>query len=254
MDADKQYNIEDEQAYQKALATLNRGAQAPAVLRLLMRAFEAYRAARKMGWSRPWNKYELINFQSFRLRPGEDGDLIELGRQLLDEAFPERPAQARAFIDTLLRDDDLMGFIFCHEYRHQGRNWEGATLSLGRKAQKRYRDRLDIILESELLEGESRGLSRVRVYVDPYTGKSGGPLWQAVLEPADKPTAERLFARLSEISWTWFADTERRWDHWTSRYIDYFGERRQDLQCSYFHLPGRGEGRLLPTESRSEPR
>jgi len=254
MGTDKNYDIHDEQDYQQALSTLSRGSQPPAILRLLMRAFEGYRAARKMGWSRPWNKYDLINFQSFRLRPEQDRTLIELGRRVLHEACPELPTEARTFVDELLLDPELMGFIFCHEYRQQGRLWEGATLSLGRKVHKRYRDRLDIILESELVEGESRGLGRVRVYIDPYRGKPGPPQWEFTSEDGLGEASHRLFARLSEISWTWFTDAERRWDHWTSRYIDYFGERQQAPRHSYFLLPGQSDGRRhTETESHKVP-
>jgi hypothetical protein len=212
-----------------------------------MRAFEAYRAARKMGWSRPWNKYDLINFQSFRLRPREDRGLIDLARRVVLDEFRPLPDEASAYLDDLLPDQELMGFVFCHEYRREGRLWEGATLSLGRKVEGRYRDRLDIILESELRDGESQGLGRVRIYLDPYQGKPGPPRWEMTREDRLGEACHALFAELSEISWTWFDDAERRWDHWTSRYIDYFGERQHAPRHSYFHLPGHGEGRIDAT-------
>jgi hypothetical protein len=244
MGAKQDYDIQDEQDYQQALSTLSKASQPPAILRLLMRAFEAYRSARKMGWSRPWNKYDLINFQSFRLQPARDQSLLELARRLLMEESGPLPEAAEDYINDLLADAELMGFIFCHEYTDAGRIWEGATLSLGRKVQRRYRDRLDIILESEIRDGESQGLERVRVYADPYTTSRTPPLWQAQKEQGLGATSRAMFTRLSEASWNWADDPERRWDHWTSRYIDYFGERQQPLRNSYFYLPQHVDGRI----------
>jgi hypothetical protein len=244
MGANNDYDIQDEQGYQQALSTLSQAAQPPAILRLLMRAFEAYRAARKMGWSRPWNKYDLINFQSFRLQPQHDGPLIDLAHRLLRQEAGPLPAEVEGYVADLLADEGLMGFVFCHEYREDGRIWEGATLSLGRKVQRRYRDRLDIILESEIRDGKSRGLGRLRVYVDPYTPGRTAPLWQTQKEQELGELSRALFAELSDASWTWMDQADRIWDHWTSRYIDYFGERQQPLRHSYFYLPRHADGRL----------
>ena len=246
MTTNNDYDIEDEQDYQQALSTLSKAAQPPAILRLLMRTFEGYRAARKMGWSRPWNKYDLINFQSFRLQPERDQSLIDLARRLLMQECGPLPEQVVAYIDELLADAELMGFIFCHEFSEDGRAWEGATLSLGRKVQRRYRDRLDIILESEVRDGQSQGLGRLRVYVDPYAADRKAPLWQTQKEQGLGELSQSLFMQLSEISWTWAEKPERQWDHWTSRYIDYFGERRQTLRSSYFYLPQHTDGRIGP--------
>lgn len=71
--------IRSEADYQNVLATLSRRDRPHAILRFLMRALESYRAARKMGWSRPWNKYGVVNFQSFKLDPAQDHELLALG-------------------------------------------------------------------------------------------------------------------------------------------------------------------------------
>jgi hypothetical protein len=150
----------------------------------------------------------------------------------------DMPAAASQFIDELLAQRErLMGFIFVYEYEDGGTQYEGVNLSFGRKAthEPRYRDRFDLILESPVFDGISRGLQRMRVYVDPYNGQKE-PLWSAQQSPRGTAAA-RLFDHLAAISWQWADDPQRIWDHWTSAYIDYFGPRRLVLQKSYFHMP-----------------
>lgn len=241
---EQDYTIGSESQYQEVLTHLSRQDRPNVILRKLMNAFESYRQARKLGWSRPWNKYDLNNFQSFKLNPSDDRGLIDSGRTLLAESFPTLPAEALAFVDELLADPELMGFIFVHEYRADGRLFEGATLSLGRKRERRYRDRFDLILESEVTDGDSRGLSRIRLYIDPYVAGVREPLYTAVAEPPAGAEAQSLFARLSEISWEWEGLGDKVWDHWTSAYIDYFGPRQFILRESFFHLPNNPAGRM----------
>lgn len=248
MSSDPSYDVSSEQDYQQALSTLSQAKQPAAILKLIMRGFEAYRAARKMGWSRPWNKYDLVNFQSLKIKPEQDHVLIQSAQQLIKDEFSDVPAEATAFIHQLLSDTNLMGFIFCHEYQQDGRRWEGATLSLGRKNNRRYRDRFDIILESEIIDGRSAGFSRIRVYVDPYSDKPAPPVWQAETSPQADVSC-LLFNALTEASWTW-AGEDRTWDHWTSRYIDYFGPRHFELAQSYFALPQYPQARLYPGQSQ----
>ena len=94
-------DIKDEAGYRVAMTTLSKQNRPPIVLRLLMQAFEAYRQARRIGWSRPWNKYGINTFQSFRLRFPADTDLIELARAVLDSSCPDLPAEADAFVQEL---------------------------------------------------------------------------------------------------------------------------------------------------------
>ena len=248
MPTDPSYQVNNEQDYQQTLSSLSQAKQPAAILKLMMRGFEAYRAARKMGWSRPWNKYDLVNFQSLKIKPEKDLDLIQSAQQLIRDEFTDVPSEAVAFIQELLSDAGLMGFIFCHEYQQNGQRWEGATLSLGRKNNRRYRDRFDIILESEIIDGRSSGLSRIRVYVDPYTNKPAPPVWQAETIPQSE-VSSRLFNSLSEASWTWSSE-DRIWDHWTSRYIDYFGPRHFEITQSYFALSLQPKGRLYPKHNQ----
>jgi hypothetical protein len=138
-----------------------------------------------------------------------------------------------------------MGFIFVHEYtENQGldkkNDYEGATLSLGRrvkdKGNQRYRDRIDIIVESPVINGISQGLQRTRIYIDPYCKQNKEPLWQGELDSTHKPPLTQLFNSLSDTSWSWANDTQHIWDHWTSAYIDYFGNRQKPISKSYFFV------------------
>jgi hypothetical protein len=236
--------IQDEQQYRQFKETLSRHKRPPLVLRLMMQALEAYRSARKLGWSRPWNKYDLMNFQSFRLKAARDARLLTLAAELLRTECANMPAEAREFCDELLGDrDHLMGFLFVHEFSEQGRHFEGATLSLGRVNDRRYRDRLDIILESPVEAESGTGLGRLRVFVDPFRGVAA-PLWRTSVEPVGSGAATELFDLLSDASWDWADQPERLWDHWTSAYIDYFGPRRWPMRRSHFHVQGRPQARI----------
>lgn len=242
--------IGSEQEYQAVKGDISRRKRPAKVLRILMNAMEAYRQSRKYGWSRPWNKYGLTNFQSFRLTWPRDVGLLELLQQVLDERFVDMPDEARHFCTELLQGrEELLGFVFVHELEEpNGSRFEGVTLSLGRINAKRYRDRLDLILESPLQDGYSTGLGRIRLYVDPYQEERKEPLWQRALQGSNLGTgaAQRLFAELADASWQWAEQPERLWDHWTSAYIDYFGPRQWGMTHSYFFLPGAAaEARLV---------
>jgi len=229
--------IADEKQYNLATRALSERKQPPAILRMLMNALESYRQARKYGWSRPWNKYHLMNFQSFKLSPADDGVLISLGSEVLGALADQMPSEAREFVaDLLASGEELMGFIFCHEFDDpDGGRYEGATLSLGRKNAKRYRDRIDIIVESQVDGDLSTGFSRVRVFIDPYRQGVTPPLWKCTLGAVEAPVeVARLFNALADISWQWADRNDKIWHHWTSDYIDYFGDRRWQLENPLF--------------------
>jgi hypothetical protein len=228
-------DIQDEASYRVAMATLNKQSRPPVVLRLLMSAFETYRQARRIGWSRPWNKYGINTFQSFRLAFPADDNLIELARAVLDAECSDLPEDADKFIQDLLSGDDLMGFIFVHEFEEDGKRFEGATLSFGRKTQRRYRDRLDLIVEAPVEDASIGALSRLRVYVDPYRGVKP-PLWQTSTTVENSTSVASLYEELGKLSHAWAGDADKLWDHWTSRYIDYFGPRRWPLVNTPFHV------------------
>lgn len=235
-EAPAEFEIKDKTAYRAAMKTLAAQNRPPAILRLIMRAFESYRQARKFGWSRPWNKYGIMTFQSFKLDFARDAALIDAARAVLAAEGADMPAQAAAFADDLLGDGGaLMGFIFVHEFCENGGRFEGATLSFGRIKERRYRDRLDLIVEAPIVNAGAGGFSRLRLFVDPYRTDDKKPLYQTVVPAPGSEAARALFDLLSETSSAWADDGTRAWNHWTSAYIDYFGPRPAPVAGSHFH-------------------
>ena len=251
-DNNDNFQIDSESQYKIVHQTLTKQNKPSSVLRFLMRAMESYRSARKMGWSRPWNKYGVVNFQSFRVRPMEDTVLLNLATQILETECKDLPDKARCFVEELLSDKKkLMGFIFIHEVtENKTVKFEGATLSLGRVNNKRFRDRLDIILESPVHGGASVGLKRLRIFVDPYNKQRKQPLWQYTGSTQTK-FSNNLFAQLSHYSWEWQNQQDRRWDHWTSKYIDYFGPRQWSLDRTYFFSCDNPQARISPDDTNN---
>lgn len=228
--------LSSEEEYQKIQAELNARKKPSKTLRFMMQAFENYRQAKKMGWSRAWNKYNVVNFQSFKLNAA-DQNLCQATLNVIDAEATTMPEEVRPFVTALLNGNvPPMGFVFFQEYTEKGRRFEGVVMSYGRvnEENKRFRDRLDLILESEVVDGCSQGLSRMRIYADPYLGTKE-PLWQQVIEQPAHTETINLFEQLARLSWAWANDQSRIWNHWVTDYIDYFGPRQWDMKKSYFH-------------------
>ena len=84
--------IRDEAGHQAAIRVMDRQQRPPSILRFLMGGIELYRQARKIGWSRPWNKYGINTFLSFKLGFPQDDDLVERARAVLAEISAGMPA------------------------------------------------------------------------------------------------------------------------------------------------------------------
>ncbi len=230
-------SIETEDQYRSAVMQLDQDKKPTFLLRLLMNALESYRQARKMGWSRPQNKYGLTVFHSFRLDRSDDRPLIDLVMKACLTEFTELDGAAGQYIRGLLEDPCLMGFIFVHDCLEEGTRYEGMTFSFGRVAtgQARHRDRFDLILESEVSNGSSQGLSRVRAYVDPFMSPiRKNPARVFIHESPRVTEAQELFLKGAETYALWQGDADRAWQHWTQRYINYFGPRTRSVGNSFF--------------------
>ncbi len=237
--ADPDLEVRDEGSYRAALNTLGEARLPARLLSRLMNSLEGYRAARKLGWSRPWNKYGVTTFLALRLDPA-GVDRVWLDPLLDGLVSPRVDGEAARFCTDLRADPLLMGFLFLQENEVDGMPCEGITLSLGRKVQRRYRDRLDLRFDLPRNALEEATALRCTLYVDPWRDDVTPPLLERRLDPA--PGLAEAFDRLSALGWQWHSDTSRIWDHWTSRYIDYFGPRRQLHSPS--HLPMSGGERL----------
>lgn len=230
--------IPDETTYQKTLSSLNKQDQPPRILCFLMGILESYRQARKMGWSRAWNKYGLTTFQSFKLHATDDISLIQNTEQTL-QSLPDIPNDVLAFMRNILDESErLMGFVFISEYTEGADVYESATISFGCKVKgnPRGRERFDIIFDCPIVDTQAQPLSRVRLYVDPYRDGEKEPLYQCTIKSPVSKELIALFEQLCDCSWQWHDQPEKLWDHWTSNYIDYFGARQINIQSSHFYL------------------
>jgi hypothetical protein len=230
--------ITDETSYQKTLNSLNKQDRPPRILCFLMNILESYRQARKMGWSRPWNKYGLRTFQSFKLHATNDISLLQNSEQALQH-LPGVSKDALIFTQNILHNQKrLMGFLFVSEYTENGQHYESATLSLGCKVKDnpRARERFDIIFDCPIINGQVQILSRIRLYIDPYREGEKEPLYQSAIDGPFHSQLALLFEQLCDCSWQWHDQSSKLWNHWTSNYIDYFGTRQINTSASHFYL------------------
>ena len=130
-----------------------------------------------------------------------------------------------------------MGFVFFHDFCEKEILYEGMTFSLGRIApgRSRHRDRFDLILESEVKNGCSQGVTRIRAYVDPFKLPiKKNPARFLSNQPPRTGGVKKLFLEGTEHYHHWLGDANRVWEHWTQRYINYFGPRTLWVSNSYF--------------------
>jgi len=232
---DEDNTIENETQYRSAVRVLDQKRKPARLLRLIMNALEAYRQARKMGWSRPQNKKGLTVFQSYKLDTSRDRTWIDSAFTTALAEFSELGSSERQFLSDLQRDAGLMAFLFVHDLEESGRRFEGITFSLGRRAlgKPRFRDRFDLILDAEIVDDRSTGLARVRAYVDPFA-QPLRPGRELIHSASETGACGELFVRATQLHAAWRADTERHWSHWTTEYIDYFGPRQQPVTDTRF--------------------
>lgn len=244
--------IRSEEEYQLAVRELGKRSRPPWMLRVLMNALEAYRQARKMGWSRPQNKDGVTTFASFELDARIDRPLIERTLGALALEFPAVAVDHAQFVGDLLTDPGLRGFVFVHDILDGGRLYEGATVSLGRvvRGSPRHRDRLDIIVEREVVGGASVSPGRMRAYVDPFVRLPDRHSPVALGPAALGAAGTSLFEELSAFYARYQRVPEKAWRHWTQDYIDYFGPRVRPVAGTAFptpidelHAPSRTGGR-----------
>lgn len=211
-------------------------------LSLLMNALEKKRQAKGLGWSRAWNKYGMTVFRTHVHDVVADVEIFDLVLPLLDRHLKRASGFYRNFVAELLADPNRMAFTFYHNHTTEaGRQFEGLTISIGRKVvdDKTKRDRIDIILEDEREAGAVDGLvDRVRIYVCPWAtyGQDRSFLLSEVEHPkgGDIQLVQNLFSQCVQKYHAWKDDEARQWSHWSARYIDYFGPRSFIPQGSSF--------------------
>lgn len=202
------------------------------VLRLLMNALEKKRMEKGLGWSRPWNKYGLNIFRAHKHQWPNDNELFNSIGAVLQIVLKDASEAYRVFAQELLLNPLKMAFTFYHNHRSDGGDYEGITLSIGRKviADPTKRDRLDIILEDLKISDQVDGkLDKIRIYINPWDGNKKDSIFvfeQDVKEDLVFPTEFfDLYQKGIEFYNRYKNEKERQWSHWANRYIDYFGPR-----------------------------
>ncbi len=197
----------------------------------MMNALEKKRQVKGFGWSRAWNKYGLNVFRTHISNIKEDSDYLDPAQPFLERILTDLPEPYASFIPDLFQDPARMAFTFYHNNDQDGRQFEGLTLSFGRKRpeDKTKRDRLDIILEDERGTGSVDGqVDRLRIYVCPwaaYKDKAFHLAEFAQLEGEQQALAQELYAHCTKYYHQWKSEDDRQWSHWSVRFIDYFGPR-----------------------------
>jgi hypothetical protein len=199
------------------------------ILRSMMSALEAKRQASKIGWSRPWNKVGLNVFLAHRLFPQRDQAILRDWRSGMEAVCSSMPPDYRDFADSLWTDPSRMAFVFYHNRSGDGAEYEGLTLSLGRKVpgDPNKRDRIDIMLEDLRVGGAvDRRPDRARLIVNPFAAWAKGEIWSCEPDPGSRARAlDPLYASALEGYRAFASEPGREWTHWAFRYIDYFGPR-----------------------------
>lgn len=209
---------------------LNLSNRPPWILRKMMSALEAKRIEKRLGWSRPWNKQGMTIFRSHAVRWREDAALRGRAQAAWAEAAGRVPAPYAAFASGLLEDPGLMAFAFYHNRSGEDGEYEGFTLSLGRRCRedRSKRDRLDFVLEDLRIGGVVDGAADgARIYVNPWEMYRSGEFHVERIAPGSGAGVQsaRLYRTGVECYRQWKDEPSRQWEHWSARYIDYFGPR-----------------------------
>lgn len=203
------------------------------LLRRFMNALERQRQARGLGWSRPWNKVDLTVFRTHTHEFPADAEYFAPLAPVLTRVLASVPEPFAAFARDLFADPARMAFTFYHNRDTAGARFEGLTLSFGRRVRgdASKRDRLDLMLEDRCVDGRTDGhVDLLRVYVCPWAEFQHGRrhhLFTAADRPADLDADVHTLYRAALAGYAaWRDRPERQWQHWSQRYIDYFGPRR----------------------------
>lgn len=195
-----------------------------------MNALEGKRQKKKMGWSRPWNKYDLNVFRTHIMDRHEDREFIDSIFDLVLEQITDLPKNYKYFVEDLQDDPNLMAFTFYHNRSLTNTQYEGLTLSFGRRPldDRTKRERLDVILEDLRVDGEVDGkIDQVRVYVNPWKEFSqDDEYFLYVKQDNEVPSPFNDAYRESVGLYNqWKEEEKRQWQHWSVKFINYFGPR-----------------------------
>jgi len=205
----------------------------PRLLSWMVDTLEARRARRGVGWSRPWNREGHTVFRTHQTDLRSDIDYIDAARRVLFEVRARVPGRSWAFVEDLLEDPAQVGLTFYHNRVEGFAEYEGLTISFGRKARadRRRLDRLDLILEdrrdgSGAVDGR---VDRLRVFICPWETWARRESCTLDVELSDARLTARtcdLYALAVRRYHAWKRVESRQWSTRGQRYVSYFGPRR----------------------------
>ena len=120
-----------------------------------MNMLETQRQRKGMGWSRAWNKYGLNVFRAHIHDLNEDREFFKVVKNIIENFSREIPLDYNDFSEELQADPKRIAFTFYHNYWSENEQYEGLTISMGRKvpSDRSKRDRIDVILTRIFHEG-----------------------------------------------------------------------------------------------------
>jgi len=211
---------------------INQQKRSNTVLRYFMNVLESKRMKNKLGWSRPWNKYGINNFRSHYLFKDEDRGYLQNTITHIFDILPDPGQPYQKFMENLFKDPKLMCFTFYHNntYKEQ---YEGLTISFGRIVTEdtSKRDRLDIIFEDKREKdgGVDGKIDQMRLYINPFEKFKEDEMGYRKFSKNDTAAMEKgqqLFNDALKKYNLWKNESRRQWQHWSIKYIDYFGPRK----------------------------
>ncbi|MFK7824805.1 MAG: hypothetical protein AB8G05_11645 [Oligoflexales bacterium] len=231
-----QSEVLNSQEYSEIYLALSEKKKSSNILKYLMNKFENYRQKKKIGWSRPQNKIHVNTFESFYLRPNHDVDLIDTMKKIVQKSVKlTGPKELDSFL-SIINDSELMGFMFVQDYDDGLEQKEIITISLGRKCKtnRRYRDRVDFLFESKVIDERAQGINSLKIFIDPFEPtRLADPLWQGTCKASFDPEVIGAYDIVLRKYYDIRQDESRRWNHWTQDYIDYFGPRKRPILNSF---------------------
>ena len=227
---DQSMNIE-ELSMSALTQEINQSKRPNSLLVKMMNALEKKRQKKGLGWSRSWNKYGLNVFRTHTTDEDSRSQYINPVRPYLEAILDTVEEPYASFITSLMDDPKLMVFTFYHNNDSEGNQFEGLTLSFGRKLEndRSKRDRLDIILEDKRENGAVDGkIDRVRIYICPWEthqNKNFHLFELTTLDNEQQESSQKIYTHALDYYTAWKSLDERQWSHWSTRFIDYFGPR-----------------------------
>ncbi len=198
------------------------------VLRMIMNTLESKRQKKGLGWSRSWNKIGFNVFRTHLNNLETDRNYLAGLFELVLSQIPEEDSLYRDFAKDLFADPSLMVFTFYHNHETDSNEFEGLTISLGRKVpdDKTKRDRIDIILEDKRENGSVDGrLDGVSLYINPWAQHQGGEHLLLEYDETIPEAFQGVYRDSVAYYHTWKKEESRQWVHWSVQYIEYFGSR-----------------------------